>query len=195
MNHPDTYTASICGHEIILPVVPLQNTSIHIALADTLGDWQLCDLLAGCLLERAAQQGISLQNAGAILSAGKAVTLAESLARKLGTVNVALAEKADKNFWPDTYAVPSRSITSGKDEQLVVGGRRAAMLKSKEILVVDDVISTGQSIRALAQIGAHFGRVMAIAAPFIEGHSVLLPESMDGYPLVTLAGLPIWGNA
>lgn len=192
MPKPREYTVAFCGRTITLPVVQLEGAPLSIALADTLGDWQLCDTLADCLIERAEARGLTMRGAGALLTAGKAVTLAQCLARRLGIASLAVAEKQAKSFWQDAYVVPSRSITGGRSEQLTLGGRRADMLRGASILVVDDVISTGESIHALTRIAAHYGRVAMVAAPFMEGSDGSLPDAIEGYPAVTLAHLPIW---
>lgn len=191
MDTPATYSITIGGHALELPVVKLASAPLSIALFDSLGDIALCDFLAGEMILAARSRGIRLDRQGAILTAGKAVTLAESVARGLGLNGLAVAEKQAKSFWDEPYAVPSRSITGGKQEQLVVGGRRAALLEGKQILIIDDVISTGESIRALIQIANHFGEASLVMAPFVEGGSGGT-EEVFGIPAVSLGNLPVW---
>lgn len=195
MEKPSVFSVSIYGHTIELPVVQLSKSPVSIALADTLGDWRLCDTLADCMMQKAAEMNLDLAQVEVILTAGKAVTLAESLARKLNVTDVSVAEKSVKSFWLETFQVPSKSITGGKTEQLIIGGRRAAMLKGKRILVIDDVISTGESIHALSRIAAHFGEVVVVMAPFVEGDQETVLTQVEGYPAVTLVYLPVWPDA
>lgn len=192
MEFPTVYTVTIAGRRIDLPVVHLPGTPVRIALADTLGDWQLCDFLAGQLIARAKDDGIALGEVNAVLSAGKAVTLAQCIARMLDIPALAVAEKQPKSFWTDTYTVPSRSITGQQSEHLNIGGRRAEMITDANILVVDDVISTGGSIRALSAIAEHFGRVTAVMAAFVEGEQGNVVSQIEGHPAATLCYLPIW---
>lgn len=191
MEAPSTFTVLVGGRTLELPVVPLSNASISIALFDSLGDLALCDFLAEQLIAQAQRRGIDLALIDVILTAGKAVTLAESTARKMGIMALSIAEKQVKNYWQKAFSVPSRSITGEKQEQLVVGGRRADMLQGKRILIIDDVISTGESIRALVKIARHFGEAALVMAPFVEGdgHAVSMVEDV---PAVVLGSLPVW---
>lgn len=190
---PDNYSVIIDGRELVLPVVPLRGAPIHIALFDSLGDWRLCDFLVGAMLRHAAERGVDLGGVEAILTAGKAVTLGGALARAMGLESLSVAEKIEKNFWQDSFSARSHSITGGQDECLVVGGRRADMLRGRRVLVLDDVISTGRSIRALAKIARHYGTLVAVMAPFVEDQGAL-PETVEGAPAITLASLPVWAG-
>lgn len=192
MDIPTVYSVTIAGRRIDLPVVHLPGTPVHIALLDSLGDWQLSDFLAAQLIARAREMGVALDGVDAILSAGKAVTLAQCIARALNIPALAIAEKQPKSFWTDAYAVPSRSITGQQSEHLTIGGRRAEMIADANILVVDDVISTGGSIKALAAIAEHFGRVTAVMAACVEGDQGNVVSQIEGYPAATLCYLPIW---
>lgn len=191
MNIPTTFEVTLGGRALTFPVVPLAGGKVSIALFDSQGDIGLCDFLAEQMLAAARARGIDLDAIDVILTAGKAITLAGSVARGMRLAQVSVAEKQAKNFWPEPFAVQSRSITGGRQEQLVIGGRRAQLLAGKRILIVDDVISTGESMRALAQIARHFGEAALIMAPFAEGaHGV--PDEAEGIPAVVLAGLPVW---
>lgn len=191
MDIPSVFAVQVGGRTLEFPVVPLANAPLSIALFDSQGDLALCDFLAERLIATARDQGHDPDSLDVILTAGKAITLAEATARKLGIVRLSIAEKQAKNFWPTSFGVPSRSITGGKQEQLVVGGRRAEMLRGKRILVIDDVISTGESIHALIGIARHFGEASLVMAPFAEGGTGAL-QPVDGVPTVVLASLPVW---
>lgn len=191
MDLPSVFPVLVGGRTLEFPVVPLANAPISIALFDSQGDLALCDFLAEQLVATARGQGHDLDTLDVILTAGKAITLAEATARRLGIAQLSIAEKQVKNFWPTSFGIPSRSITGGKQERLVVGGRRAEMLQGKRILVIDDVISTGESIRALTGIARHFGEACLVMAPFAEGDTSAL-RSVDGVPAVVLASLPVW---
>ena len=191
MDIPSVFTVQIGGRALEFPVVPLANASVSIALFDSQGDLPLCDFLAGQLATAAQNLGYALGTLDVILTAGKAISLAEATARKIGIAQLSIAEKQAKNFWPTSFGIASRSITGGKQEQLVVGGRRAEMLRGKRILVIDDVISTGESIRALVGIARHFGEAALVMAPFAEGGTHAM-QSVDGVPAVVLASLPVW---
>lgn len=195
MDPSSIYPVTIGERTIELPIVKLSNAPVRIALADTLGDWPLCDFLAEALLAKARQTQVPLEDIQVILSAGKATTLAGSLARKMGISEYAIAEKRAKSFWSDPFGVPAKSITSQQNEQLIIGGRRAAMLKGQKILVVDDVISTGDSIHALIEIAEHYGQVAAVMAPFVEGDQSNVVSRIEGFPAATLTYLPVWPDA
>lgn len=191
MDAISTFSVLIGDRTLEFPIVPLANAPISIALFDSLGDLALCDFLAEQLVSRAQGRGIDLEAIDVILTAGKAITLAESTARRMGVAELSVAEKQAKSFWTTSFCVPSRSITGGKPEQLVLGGRRAELLKGKRILILDDVISTGESIQALIKLARHFGEASLIMAAFVEGdgHDT---QSIEDIPAVVLGSLPVW---
>lgn len=65
--------------------------------------------------------------------------------------------------------VTVHSITTQKEQTLYLGHEDGDLLDGKRVLLLDDVISTGDSLKALQQLVALFGaNIVASAAPLAE---------------------------
>ena len=96
------------------------------------------------------------------------------MARLAGNQKYMLARKAHKLYMPDALEVKVHSITTTKEQMLCIDKEDAALMKGKRILIVDDVISTGESLKALETLvekaGGHIcGRLTILA----EGDGVV----------------------
>ena len=73
----------------------------------------------------------------------------------------------------DIFSVTVNSITTAKEQKLYLDGADAALMAGKRILIVDDVISTGESLKALEALVEQAGGIicgrMAILA---EGDAI-----------------------
>ena len=101
-----------------------------------------------------------------------------------------LARKAPKLYMTGVMEVTVRSITTAKEQKLYLDVADANLMKGKRVLLVDDVISTGESLRALEQLvteaGAEICGRMAILA---EG------DAQNREDLIYLEKLPLFdGN-
>ena len=116
------------------------------------------------------------------------------MARLAGNQKYFLARKAPKLYMTGVMDVKVRSITTAKEQHLYLDVADAALMKGKRILVVDDVISTGESLRALEQLVEEAGGIvcgrMAILA---EGDAQERPDLiyLEKLPLFNAAGQPI----
>ena len=87
----------------------------------------------------------------------------------------------------DVLSVQVKSITTATVQTLYLDGDKAAWMRGKRILVVDDVVSTGDSLRALHQlVQSAGGTVAGNAAPLAEGDAA----SRDD--LIYLEKLPLF---
>ena len=90
------------------------------------------------------------------------------MARQAGMKKHFVARKSVKNYMPDPISVDDESITTNGLQKLYLGGDDAALIKGKRILLVDDVISTGGSLRAMEALvkiagGTVAGKIAALA--------------------------------
>ncbi len=155
------YRMKIAGLERELPICPV-NDKLYIAGFVIFGDQELTVACARDLLAKAPQYDYILT------AEAKGIPLAHEMARQAGDRKYILARKGPKLYMRDIFAVSVRSITTAKEQHLYLDGADAELMKGKKILVVDDVISTGESLLALEALvekagGTVCGRMAILA--------------------------------
>ncbi len=104
-----------------------------------------------------------------ITAESKGIPLAYEMARQSGK-NYVVARKSVKLYMQDVVSVKVKSITTANEQTLHLDGEKAALLKGKRVLIVDDVISTGESLKALESLVEQAGGIIAAeAAVLAEG--------------------------
>ena len=98
----------------------------------------------------------------------KGIPLIHEMARQHGDTKYFIARKKPKLYMQGVFEVTVQSITTEGEQKLYLDTADAALMKGKRILIVDDVISTGESLRALEvlveQAGGEICGRMAILA-------------------------------
>lgn len=181
MNDAVVHEVTVAGLRRKLPVVTLANGS-RIALFQLLGDVELCTSVALALWKR-------IENPFDVLVAPavKAIPLAHELARIAGTSYVIL-QKVQRGYMDSPINETVRAYTAKMSETLWLDGRDAATLNCRQVCVVDDVFTTGDTLRAASQLVARSGGVVTQrAVVFLEGEIGVLPQS-----LVWLERLPLF---
>ncbi|MBQ9129846.1 MAG: adenine phosphoribosyltransferase, partial [Clostridia bacterium] len=85
------------------------------------------------------------------------------------------------------FKVDVRSITTDKVQTLYLDAADAELMKGKRILIVDDVISTGESLRALEELVKQAGGIIAgKMAVLAEG------EAAERQDILYLQKLPLF---
>ena len=136
------YRMTVAGLERDLPICPL-NDKLSIAGFVIFGDQELTVACARDLLAKAPEYDYILT------AEAKGIPLAHEMARQAGDAKYILARKGPKLYMRDIFSVTVQSITTAKEQKLYLDGADAALMKGKRILLVDDVISTGESLSAL----------------------------------------------
>ena len=109
------------------------------------------------------------------------------MARQAGDAKYILARKAPKLYMTGVFEATVKSITTAKEQTLYLDGADAALMKGKKILMVDDVISTGESLAAFeALVEKAGGQICGRMAILAEG------EAQDRSDLVYLEKLPLF---
>lgn len=181
------YHMTIAGCERDLPICPL-NENLQIAGFVIFGDPELTTACAQALLDKAPAYDYL------ITAEAKGIPLVHEMARLAGNQKYFLARKAPKLYMTGVMDVKVRSITTAKEQHLYLDVADAAIMKGKRILIVDDVISTGESLRALEQLVEEAGGIvcgrMAILA---EGDAQERPDLiyLEKLPLFNAAGQSI----
>ena len=174
------HTMKIAGLERHLPICPV-NDKLYIAGFVIFGDPELTTACAEELLKRAPEYDYI------ITAEAKGIPLAHEMARIAGDKKYILARKAPKLYMRDLFEVTVNSITTAKEQKLYLDGADAALMKGKRILIVDDVISTGESLKALEVL-------VEKAGGNICGRMTILAEgdAQDREDLIYLEKLPLF---
>jgi len=171
---------TIAGLERDLPICPV-NENLSIAGFVIFGDPELTVACARELLKRAPEYDYI------ITAEAKGIPLAHEMARQAGDAKYILARKAPKLYMRDIFDVAVRSITTAREQRLYLDGADAERMKGKRILVVDDVISTGESLAALEVLVEKAGGIIC-------GRMAILAEGVaqDREDLIYLEKLPLF---
>ena len=171
---------TIAGLERDLPICPV-NENLSIAGFVIFGDPELTVACARELLKRAPEYDYI------ITAEAKGIPLAHEMARQAGDAKYILARKAPKLYMRDLFEVSVHSITTAKEQRLYLDGADAQLMKGKRILVVDDVISTGESLAALEVLVEKAGGIIC-------GRMAILAEgdAQDREDLIYLEKLPLF---
>ena len=174
------YRMNIAGLDRDLPICPV-NEELYIAGFVIFGDPELTVACAKALLEKAPEYDYI------ITAEAKGIPLAHEMARQAGDKKYILARKAPKLYMKDIIEFKVRSITTAREQTLYLDGADAQLMKGKKILIVDDVISTGESLLALENLVEKAGGIIA-------GRMTILAEgdAQNREDLVYLEKLPLF---
>ena len=136
------YRMKVAGLERDLPICRVTD-SLYIAGFVIFGDQALTVACAKALLAKAPDYDYI------ITAEAKGIPLAHEMARQSGAEKYFLARKAPKLYITGLFESSVKSITTAKEQKLYLDTADAELMKGKRILLVDDVISTGESLAAL----------------------------------------------
>ncbi|MGB7050932.1 MAG: phosphoribosyltransferase family protein [Acidimicrobiales bacterium] len=144
MTEPPTYRASVGSQTLDLPIVPLSG-ELAIALLITVDLGVEFAQTAG----RELAKEIAAFDPEVVMSvATMGIPVAIEVTRALGLDDYVILHKTPKIHLGDAYVEPVRSITTGAAQSLRLDPARVEAVRGRRVAVVDDVISTGASIRA-----------------------------------------------
>jgi len=145
------------------------------------GDQELTVACARELLKKAPQYDYI------ITAEAKGIPLAHEMARQTGAEKYFLARKAPKLYMTGVFESSVKSITTAKEQKLYLDVADAELMKGKKILIVDDVISTGESLTALETLVEKAGGIIA-------GRMAVLAEgdAQDRDDIIYLEKLPLF---
>jgi len=174
------YRMKVAGLDRDLPVCPVSD-DLYIAGFVIFGDQELTVACARELLARAPAYDYI------ITAEAKGIPLAHEMARQAGNAKYILARKAPKLYMKEVFSATVKSITTAKEQTLYLDGADAELMKGKRILLVDDVISTGESLKALEVLVEKAGGIIC-------GRMAILAEgdAQDREDLIYLEKLPLF---
>ena len=175
-----TYEMDIAGLKRDLPLCRVTD-DLYIGAFVMFGDVELTVHCAAELLKRAPEYDYL------IAPEAKAIPLLYEMARQSGAEKYFLARKGAKAYMTGVFEVEVRSITTMHIQKLVIDTADAELIKGKKILIVDDVISTGESLHAMEELVKRAGGIIA-------GKMAVLAEgdAKDRDDIITLAPLPLF---
>ena len=174
------YTMNVAGVQRDLPICPV-NENLYIAGFVIFGDPELTECCARELLKKAPEYDYI------ITAEAKGIPLAHEMARQAGDARYILARKGPKLYMQDIVSVTVNSITTAKEQKLYLDGADAKRLRGKRVLIVDDVISTGESLKALEALVEYAGgQICGRMAILAEG------DAQNRSDLIYLEKLPLF---
>ena len=148
------YKMQVAGLTRELPICRVTD-DLYIAGFVVFGDQELTVACARELLKRAPQYDYI------ITAEAKGIPLIHEMARQTNAPKYFLARKGPKLYMRGVFSASVQSITTEGEQTLYLDTADAALMKGKRILIVDDVISTGQSLLALEALVEKAGGIIA----------------------------------
>ncbi|MFI3206685.1 MAG: phosphoribosyltransferase family protein [Clostridia bacterium] len=160
------YNMTIAGVNRDLPICPI-NEHLDIAGFVMLGDVEITTASAIELLNKCPEHNII------ITAETKGIPLAHEMAR-IGETDYVVARKGIKAYMLNNIEVEVKSITTGHIQKLYLSEDDCKKLTGKKVLIIDDVISTGESLLAIEKLLEQVENVevVAKAAVLAEGDAV-----------------------
>lgn len=158
----EVYKMKIAGLERELPLCPI-NDNISIGAFILFGDVELTVAASKELLAKIPEFDYI------ITPEAKSIPLAYEMARQSGKPYFVARKKA-KLYMQNPVSVNVRSITTDSQQVLILDGAEGEKIRNKRVIIVDDVISTGESLAAVEKLVAEFDAdVVAKASVLAEG--------------------------
>ena len=176
----DKYCLEVAGLKRYLPYVDI-NDELAFASFVVISDTEMVSAVAPLLAEK-------IGKVDAIVTAeAKGIALAYEISRILGLKEFVVARKSEKSYMKDTLEVSVKSITTTSVQHLFLDGSDIEKIKGKRVCLLDDVVSTGDSLKAMEQLVTKAGaEVVRKAAILAEG------EAAERDDLVYLEVLPLF---
>ncbi|MBR4890641.1 MAG: adenine phosphoribosyltransferase [Clostridia bacterium] len=175
-----SYEMEIAGLKRALPLCSVTE-DLYIAAFIMFGDVEITVACAKELLLKAPEFDVLMT------AEAKGIPLVCEMARQAGTNKYIVARKGPKVYMKEVVTVDVNSITTAHAQKLSIDKKDAEYLKGKRVLIIDDVISTGESLAALESLANASGAIIA-------GKMAVLAEgdAADRDDIIYLERLPLF---
>ncbi len=181
MKKKDTYRVEIAGVVRDLPLLEVK-PGLRIAILNILGDTELVQAAAQALAERLQEHIYDVL----ATAEAKSIPLIHALSVLTGRPYVVF-RKTYKPYMGETLHTETLSITTGKPQNLYLDEKDIPLLHRKKVLLVDDVISTGSTLKGMESLVLQAnGMVTGYAAIMTEG------DPDDWREVIALGHLPLF---
>lgn len=172
-----THTIQVGNERRELPIINVG--AVSVALLNLLGDTALTEAAAEELVK---QMPADLD--AFVTPEVKAVPLAHAISVRTGLPYI-VARKTEKPYMVDAVKQTVLSITTGKPQDLVIDGADIPRLKGKKIGIIDDVVSTGGTLKSLTELLGSVGATVAATL-------VVFTEGDERDDIIALGHLPLY---
>lgn len=177
-NGQPTYDLEIAGTVRTLPLIQV-SPDTWIAYYYSLGDTEVIDRAARLLAPKMSGCEIF------ITTETKGIPLAHAIATYLGLKPYVVCRKEVRPFMLSPLVVRYKPITAKTEQELFIDGRDSKKLAGRKVGIVDDIVSTGETIQAMAELVSRAGGV-------VFGKAALLLEGDEREDVEHLGILPIF---
>ena len=175
------YIVDLDGFEAHLPILPLPS-GISIAFFNLHGDSAMTEHCAKKLAQKLTDCDVL------ITAESKGLQLTHCVARELGHRFYAVARKSKKLYMQDGIEVTyDSSITTGQNQTFYLSKHDVDLIKGKKVGIVDDVVSTGASLKGLEAVVEKAGGIVHKKA-FVLAED----EAANRKDVVYIAQIPIF---
>lgn len=177
-----TFSLEVAGIKRELPIIQI-NDNLSIASFVILGDTELVCVSAKEIVRRLPEVDIL------VTAEAKGIPLTFEISRLLNMKRYIVARKSIKTYMNSPIVDEVLSITTQKKQVLALDEQDILEVKGKRVAIIDDVISTGESLSAIERlVKAAGGNVVAKAAVLAEGDAAQRDD------IIFLEALPIFNN-
>lgn len=178
----EIYTLNVAGVTRELPIIQISK-DLAIASFVILGDTELVCAAAPKIVEKLPEIDIL------ITAEAKGIPLVFEISRLMNMKNYIVARKSIKPYMDSPIVDEVVSITTQKKQILCLDQKDASLIEGKRVAIIDDVISTGESISAVERLVEEAGGIVAAKATILaEGDAakrddIIFLEELPLFPL------------
>ena len=180
MSERETYTVKVAGITRHLPLFEVA-PGVRIAIFNMLGDTIVVKATAAALAEQLKDTPANVL----VTAEAKGIPLIYEMSALMGLPYMVL-RKSYKSYMGNALSAETVSITTGKPQTLYMDEKDTLFIKGKKVILVDDVISTGSTLKGMEKVVEQAGgEILKTAAVFTEGDA-------DWSHIVALDNLPVF---